>query len=79
MKYFRQHLHDPNLLSALVTIALEGEDAGDAPWAAANTIEEFPVELLAPHEASLRQLSEETWIYLSDPAKRALAKLMRSN
>ena len=79
MKYFRQHLHDPNLLSALINIASEGEDAGDAPWTAANIIEEFPSELLAPHESSLQQLSEEGWTYLSDPAKRALAKLTRSN
>jgi len=74
-EYFRQHHHDKALLSALVSIALEGEDAGDAPWAAANTIAEFPASMLIEHESALLQLSEHDWDYLKTPALAALAKL----
>ena len=74
-EYFRLHLDDEKLLAALVEIALEGEDMGDAPWAAANTIVEFPAPMLKVHEASLRKLSQEQWIYLSGPANKALAKI----
>ena len=73
--YFRQHHHDKELLRALVSIALEGEDAGDAPWAAANTIAEFPRSMLIEHKAALLQLSEHDWDYLKTPALAALAKL----
>src|SRR6185295_13935814 len=61
MEYFRRHIGDRELLKNLVKIALEGEDEGDAPWAAANTIVEFPVELLKEHEADLQLLSQEQW------------------
>src|SRR6185295_5095773 len=47
--YFQKHHHDKELLKALFAIALEGEDAGDAPWAAANTIADFPASMLVPH------------------------------
>ncbi|HEY2068959.1 MAG TPA: hypothetical protein VGG48_05350 [Rhizomicrobium sp.] len=79
MAYFREHLDDAGLLEALIEIALEGEDAGDCPWAAANVVVEFPAELLRSHEASLRRLSQEQWSYLSEPAKRALAKIDASS
>jgi hypothetical protein len=75
MEYFRRHLDDEKLLAALVEIALEGEDMGDAPWAAANTIVEFPAPMFKGHEASLRKLGEEQRIYLSRPANKALAKI----
>jgi len=45
-EYFRKHFDDRVLLEMLCAIAEEGEDCGDAPWAAANTISEFPVALL---------------------------------
>lgn len=73
--HLRTRLDDPEMLAELVDIALEGEDAGDAPWAAANVIEEFSADLLQPHRPQLIALAGESWIYLSDPAKRALAKL----
>nr|WP_321360530.1 hypothetical protein [uncultured Hyphomonas sp.] len=73
--YFRKHLSDRKLLSDLINIALEGEDAGDAPWAAANVITMFPPELLEAHRAELETLSREQWDYLNVPAKEALAKL----
>ena len=75
MSYFRRHLNDANLLVALFDIAAEGEDAGDAPWAAANTIAEFPPEMLRKHRNQLEELSKHQWTYLSKPAQDALAKL----
>jgi hypothetical protein len=74
-KYFSSHLRDKELLRQLVTIALEGEDAGDAPWAAANVIAQFPPDLLANHRAALEELAAHPWSYLQVPAKAALAKL----
>lgn len=79
MAYFRDHLSDERLLENLLPIALEGEDAGDAPWAAANVIAEFPAQLLRRHEADLRRLSQEQWMYLKDPANKALAKIVSSS
>lgn len=73
--YFARHLDDQLLLEALLAIAREGEDMGDAPWAAANLIAEFPAGLLARHEAELRIIADEPWDYLNQPAKLALAKL----
>jgi hypothetical protein len=75
MEYFRQRLHDQQLLANLIEIALEGEDAGDAPWAAANVIAEFPAHLLVVHQADLQRRSQEDWSYLSQPAKRALQRI----
>lgn len=77
-EYFSQHHSDGELLAALIEIALEGEDMGDAPWAAANTIVDFPPELLREHEASLVTLSEYEWTYLNLPAQKALEKLQAS-
>ena len=59
------------LLGKLVEIALEGEAAGDAPWAAANVIAEYPSALLRAHENSLRKIAAESWVYLSRPATAA--------
>ena len=73
--YFQNYHHDKNLLVSLLSIAEEGEDAGDAPWAAANTISEFPANMLAEHEARLVELSQQQWVYLSQPAQQALAKV----
>jgi hypothetical protein len=77
-EYFRGHLDDKQLLEALFSIAEEGEDNGDAPWAAANTISEFPAAMLAPHKARLVTLSNHPWSYLSTPAAHALAKVQAS-
>ncbi|WP_133703728.1 hypothetical protein [Roseateles toxinivorans] len=73
--YFAAHHYDAGLLASLVDIALEGDDAGDAPWAAANVLAELPVELLLPHRASLLELSRHEWSYLHQPARQALARL----
>lgn len=73
--YFAQHQSDEKLLAALVGIALEGEDMGDAPWAAANTVAEFPAEMLRKHMDALITLSRHEWMYLHVPAQKALAKL----
>jgi hypothetical protein len=73
--YFAEHLNDSKLIEALVSIALEGDDAGDAPWAAANTLTRFPAAMLLPHTADIIELSKYDWIYLSSPAKKILAKL----
>ena len=73
--YFAAHFHDKALLGSLVEIALEGDDAGDAPWVAANVIATFPAELLAEHRPALEELAAHPWSYLHDPAKAALAKL----
>jgi hypothetical protein len=73
--YFRRHHTDNGLLTALVQIALEGEDCGDAPWAAANTIANFPSEMLASHRDALESLAAHPWDYLNVPAKEALAKI----
>ena len=75
-QYFSTHYNDKELLQSLVAIALEGEDSGDAPWAAANVLAEFPAALLAEHTASLKELSEHPWSYLHVPARQALAKLV---
>jgi len=75
MDYFRRHLTDRQLLRDLIAIALEGEDNGDAPWAAANVITEFPGTLLREIEPELIQLSKEQWLYLNKPAKEALQKI----
>jgi hypothetical protein len=73
--YFATQHCDAALLSALFAIAAEGEDAGDAPWAAANTISDFPAEMLKPHKDELVELSQHQWTYLSKPAKDALVKI----
>jgi hypothetical protein len=73
--YFQKHHHDKELLKELFSIALEGEDTGDAPWAAANTIADFPTPMLAPHKAELVELSKQQWEYLNKPALKALAKI----
>jgi hypothetical protein len=74
-EYFSQHYEDGTLLVALIDIALEGDDMGDAPWAAANTIADFPAHMLREHIAALVTLSEYDWMYLKQPALKALAKL----
>ena len=53
IEYFRGHLTDRHLLRDLIAIALEGEDNGDAPWAAANVITEFPEICCAKSSPSL--------------------------
>jgi hypothetical protein len=73
--YFAHHRNDPRLLQSLIAIALEGEDAGDTPWAAANTIAHYPGAMLRAHRASLEQLAEHPWAYLHVPARQALAKI----
>ena len=78
MVHFRGHLEDPQLLADLIDIALEGEDMGDAPWAAANVITEFPAALLRLHEPQLQQIAAEQWDYVSRPAREALAKIASS-
>ena len=74
-EYFSQHHEDGALLMTLIDIALEGEDMGDAPWAAANTIAEFPIHMLQEHVAALVNLSKHEWTYLKHPALKALSKL----
>lgn len=74
-EYFRQHHDDEKLLDALIEISLEGEDMGDAPWAAANTVADFPAKMLLKHRAALATLSKHEWMYLHIPARKALAKL----
>ena len=76
-RYFAQHHDDKSLLNDLVSIALEGEDAGDAPWAAANVLSDFPVTLLREHEAELVELGKHDWSYLHEPARRALERMNR--
>ncbi len=56
--YFNKQHHDPILLAHLMQIALEGEDAGDASWAAANIIAGFPSIMLAKHKRELEILSD---------------------
>ena len=73
--YFHQHHHDKELLEALFLIAMEGEDVGDAPWAAANTIADFPGLMLREHKAELLELSKHEWMYLKVPAQEALNKI----
>ena len=73
--YFQNHRDDETLLKSLFAIAAEGEDCGDAPWAAANIIAEFPVRMLSPHKAELVELSSHEWLYLKRPALDALAKI----
>lgn len=79
MAYFRSHHRDQQLLSDLVDIALEGEEMGDAPWAAANVLSEFPVTLLSEHRPALESLAREQWSYLNRPAKSALARIDTSD
>jgi len=74
-KYLEQHRADPELLKALIAIALEGEDAGDGPWTAANTIAEYPGAMLVPYKAELEAIAREQWSYLHLPAREALAKI----
>ena len=77
-KYFAEHRQDADLLRSLVEVALEGDDAGDAPWAAANIIESFPGSMLLLHKDGLERLAREEWEYLRLPATRALAKIAAS-
>lgn len=73
--YFRRHHADATLLKALFEIAAEGDDAGDAPWAAANVIADFPESMLRAHRSELIELSKHPWDYLSGPAREALRKI----
>jgi hypothetical protein len=75
IQYFQRHMCDEALLPRLIDIALEGEDAGDAPWAAAHLIEMYPADMLRVIEPKLHLLSREPWSYLSGPAWAALEKL----
>ncbi|MEO0374348.1 MAG: hypothetical protein AAF329_06880 [Cyanobacteria bacterium P01_A01_bin.17] len=59
----------------LIDVALEGEESGDAPWAAANTMADFPSKMLLEHKSSLETLSQFEWTYLKVPAQKALDKL----
>src|SRR5262245_50647301 len=72
--YFVAHHQDPELVDALIKIALEGEDAGDAPWAAANVLSGFPATMLRKHRAALQRLAQHEWMYFNIPAKKALEK-----
>ena len=74
-EYLKPHLGEAALVNSLVVIALEGDDSGDAPWAAANLLAEAPAGALRPHEAALAELSTHPWSYLSVPARTALAKI----
>ncbi len=76
-RYFAKHHHDSELLQNLIEIALEGEDNGDAPWAAANTLADFPSDMLKPFRRQIEEISKEQWIYLNQPAKLALEKIDR--
>lgn len=69
------YFHESSFVAAVFSIALEGEDMGDAPWTAANTIEKMPTEMLLPHISKLETLAEEQWMYLHEPARRALARI----
>jgi hypothetical protein len=73
--YFRQHRSDEKLLDVLIEIALEGDEMGDAPWAAANTAVDFPAEMLQKHRTALVTLSNHEWMYLHIPAREALTKI----
>lgn len=73
--YFARHLGDQELVASLVSIALEGEDAGDAPWAAANTLTAFPPSILLAHREAIVELSRYDWDYLNRPAKEILSRL----
>ena len=74
-EYFSQHHDDEKLLAVLIEIALEGEDMGDSPWAAANTAADFPAQMPLKHKAALVDLSKHEWMYLKLPAQKALAKI----
>src|SRR4051812_23361300 len=56
-EYLKPHLGEATLVNSLVVIALEGDDSGDAPWAAANLLAEAPAGALRPHEGALAELS----------------------
>lgn len=73
--YFLAHHGDGDLLQSLINIALEGDDAGDAPWAAANVLSEFSASMLQRHEAALTKLAAHPWMYLHVPARKALEKV----
>lgn len=73
--YFAEHLDDRELVASLVSIALEGDDAGDAPWAAANTLTAFSSAMLLPYREAIVELSQYDWDYLNRPAKRILSRL----
>lgn len=74
-EYLKPHLGEAALVDSLVVIALEGEDSGDAPWAAANLLAEAPASALRRYEAALAELSAHSWSYLSMLARMALAKV----
>lgn len=74
--YFAKNYHDRDLLRSLLEIAQEGSDSGDAPWAAANVIADFPPGMLIPHRDALEELSRHEWMYISDPAKKAIDKIV---
>lgn len=74
--YFAKYHHDKDLLRRPVEIAQEGSDMGDTPWAAANVIADFPAPMLVPHRAALEELSRHDWMYISDPAKKTLDKIV---
>lgn len=76
--YFSHHLNDEVLLRRLFEVALEGDDSGDAPWAAANIISEFPAKLLSGYKEQLLELADYDWIYLKAPAQAALKKISAS-
>jgi hypothetical protein len=73
--YLAQHREDPELLKALIAIALEGEDAGDGPWTAASAIADYPGAMLVPYKTELETIAREQWVNLHGPDREALAKI----
>lgn len=73
--YFNHFLDDEELLMNLFEIALEGDDSGDAPWAAANVISNFPATLLSNYRPQLLEIAAYDWDYLRLPAEKSLAKI----
>jgi hypothetical protein len=79
MENFQENYSDNQLLELLFAIALEGDDSGDAPWAAANVISEFSGLMLTPFKGQLIELSNYEWVYLKEPALEALKKVNEQN
>jgi len=75
--FFRDHLDDKQLLSALITLASQDE-SDDARMEAAFWASQFSSAVLQPHQDELKQLAQDRWESVATHARAALSKVVKA-
>jgi len=76
--FFRGHLDDEQLLSALIALACQDE-SDDARMEAAFWISQFSSAALKHHQDELKQLSQDGWESVATHARIALSKVVKND